>query len=86
MLENEKFHWNGNVLHIVGEAFDEDTCWVRGNTMQEIRDTAPRNKDELLVFIIKRSEAGDEVFLCEELVVIPGGDALCYLAPMGETH
>jgi hypothetical protein len=84
MLENEKFHWNGSTLHVLGEAFDGDTCWIRSDLMQEIREATPETTDEVMVFIINRTDRGDEVSLVEELVIIPGGDALCYLAPVKE--
>lgn len=85
MLENKKFQWSGNVLHVLGKAFDGDTCWIPNDLMEEIKEAAPvKPPENVMVFIINRTDKGDEVMLVEEMVVIPGGDALCYLAPLKE--
>ena len=79
---NALFEWRRYVLYVVGESFDQDTAWVRQETMEQIRESAPKTDEPAMVFAIKRTTSGDEIYLVSDFIVIPGGDALLYLDRM----
>lgn len=80
---NVPFEWRHDVLYVVGESFDQDTAWVRQETMEQIRESAPKTDEPAMVFAIKRTpDTDDEIYLVSDFIIIPGGDALLYLDRM----
>lgn len=82
--DSSPFEWNQNVLYVVGKDFDGETAWIDRDVAEDIRNHAPTKlKDPALMYLINREDdKEDELYFVSEMVVVSGGEIMCFIGRM----